>query len=285
METNGKEITIEIPALNLAGRLWGPCDGPPVMALHGWLDNAGSFDVLAQGLSELDIFAMDFAGHGHLDPRSADVGYWGWLDIQDVLAVADALGWGRFTILAHSMGAEYSTQLVALYPERVDVQICIDGWVEATPLSNVLDAVRENLDTCLQTSTGNLRVFASLADMAERLVEAKAIDYSGAMKLVKRGHKKVPDGYVWSTERRIRATHTQRHSDEVVLAFAERTRAPTLLIRGSDGEHWFDHSIELVRNVLPVFEELVIEGPHHLHMGEAVPEIVAEVTDFLERNS
>src|SRR4051794_1523424 len=65
----------------------------PTIALHGWLDNANSFDAFAQAMPELDLFAMDFAGHGLSDPRQPDVGYWGWLDVQDVVAVADRLGW------------------------------------------------------------------------------------------------------------------------------------------------------------------------------------------------
>lgn len=27
-------------------KVWGPPDGKPVIALHGWLDNAGAFDNL-----------------------------------------------------------------------------------------------------------------------------------------------------------------------------------------------------------------------------------------------
>src|SRR5262249_45084460 len=34
----------------------------PTIALHGWLDNANSFDAFAQVMPELDLLAMDFAG-------------------------------------------------------------------------------------------------------------------------------------------------------------------------------------------------------------------------------
>ena len=83
--------------------------------------------------------------------------------------MADRLGWQRFVIVAHSMGAEYSTQLVGIYPERVTAQICIDGWVEATTIDTVLDGIRENLDACLTTSDGTLRGYPSLDAMAQRL--------------------------------------------------------------------------------------------------------------------
>ncbi len=253
----------------------------PTIALHGWLDNANSFDAFAQAAPELDLFALDFAGHGYSDQRQSDVGYWGWLDVQDVIAVADRLGWRRFVIVAHSMGAEYSTQLVGLYPERVSAQICIDGYVEATSITNVLNGVRENLDACLTTERGTLRPYASLDAMAARLEEAKGIEFAAARALVERGHKRTDEGYVWSTEPRIRRTHTQRQPEAVVVALAQRTTTPTLVIRARDGEQWFNRSLELVRPVLPKFEEVTLDGPHHLHMSAALPEVVAHVRRFL----
>jgi pimeloyl-ACP methyl ester carboxylesterase len=274
------EVRFEVGDRVIAGKRWRG-GSRRTLALHGWLDNANSFDAFAQALPELDIFAMDFAGHGHSDPRPADVGYWGWLDIADAIAVADRLGWETFTIVAHSMGAEYSTQLVGLYPERVTAQICIDGYVEATSVDVILDAVRENLDTCLVASDGTMRPHPSLDAMAQRLGQAKGIEFDAARALVQRGHKATDAGFIWSTESRIRRTHTQRQADEIVVALARRTRTPTLMITAGKGEDWFQHSLDLVRNVLPVFREVAIAGPHHLHMSAALPDVVVEIREFL----
>jgi hypothetical protein len=178
------------------------------------------------------------------------------------------------------MGAEYSTQLVGIYPERVTVQVCIDGYVEATSIDTVLDGVRENLDTCVTVSDGTLRGYESLDAMALRLEQAKAIEFAAARALVERGHRISDAGYVWSTEPRIRRTHTQRQPDEVVVALAKRTKAPTLMLTARGGEDWFQHSLDLVRPVLLVFEEVSIDGPHHLHMSSALPEVVAEIRRF-----
>jgi pimeloyl-ACP methyl ester carboxylesterase len=274
------DVTFSVGERTLAAKRWRG-GGRPTLALHGWLDNANSFDALARAMPELDLVAMDFAGHGYSDPRPSDVGYWGWLDIGDAMAVADQLGWETFTIIAHSMGAEYSTQLVGLYPQRVTAQVCIDGYVEAAPVDTVLDAVRENLDTCRVASDGTMRPYASLDAMAARLEEAKGIAFDAALALVRRGHRKTDAGFVWATESRIRRTHTQRQTDDVVLALARRTRAPTLMIRATAGEEWFAHSLDLVRGVLPGFVELTLPGPHHLHMSDALPDVVAEIRQFL----
>lgn len=60
----------------LKAKVWGPPDGLPVFALHGWLDNAGSFDTLIPLLPKnLRIVAVDTAGHGLSDPFPPDIAY------------------------------------------------------------------------------------------------------------------------------------------------------------------------------------------------------------------
>ena len=41
--TECREVTIPVPWGVIAGQDWGPVTGIPWLALHGWLDNAGSF--------------------------------------------------------------------------------------------------------------------------------------------------------------------------------------------------------------------------------------------------
>ena len=41
-----KDIKIPVPWGHIAGKEWGSSSGEPWIALHGWLDNCGSFDTL-----------------------------------------------------------------------------------------------------------------------------------------------------------------------------------------------------------------------------------------------
>ena len=51
MSLQVEEVRISLPHIELAAHLFGPPDGKPVIALHGWLDNAMSFSRLAPKLA------------------------------------------------------------------------------------------------------------------------------------------------------------------------------------------------------------------------------------------
>ena len=56
------EVRFDIAGRTIAGKRFRGGEVPTI-AHHGWLDNANSFDALADAMPELDLFAMDFAGH------------------------------------------------------------------------------------------------------------------------------------------------------------------------------------------------------------------------------
>ncbi len=129
MSTPVEEVRLSLAHIELAAHLSGPEDGVPVIALHGWLDNANSFARLAPKLEGLRIVALDMAGHGHSAHRPTGAGYALWDYVFDVLQVAEQLGWKRFALLGHSLGAIVSLVLAGALPERVTHLGLIDGVI------------------------------------------------------------------------------------------------------------------------------------------------------------
>src|SRR5688500_13408037 len=98
------ERIIDVGGARLSALCFGPADGVPVLAMHGWLDNAASFERLAEHLSGVNLVALDLAGHG-LSERRAD-GVYVFLDyVADASLAISALGWSRCVVVGHSLGA------------------------------------------------------------------------------------------------------------------------------------------------------------------------------------
>ena len=97
-----KDHLLDLDGVEIAVRCWGPEDGIPVLALHGWLDNAASFERLAPLLDGCFVVAPDLAGHGRSDQpaKGNDMDTWAddLADLLDKLDVKDA------TLVGHSTG-------------------------------------------------------------------------------------------------------------------------------------------------------------------------------------
>ena len=81
------EQRIETARGPLAALRGGRAGGPPLLCLHGWLDNAASFVPLSPWLAEFDWVALDLPGHGASSHRAPgyDYAFADWLhDVLDV---------------------------------------------------------------------------------------------------------------------------------------------------------------------------------------------------------
>ena len=261
-----EEVRLSLPHIELAAHLFGPEDGLPVIALHGWLDNANSFARLAPKLQGLRIVALDMAGHGHSAHRPAGAGYALWDYVHDVLQVAEQLGWQRFALLGHSLGAIVSLALAGALPERVTHLGLIDGVIP--PTASGEDAA-ERLGMALQAQL-SLRgkrkpVYASL----DRAVEARmhglvAVSREAAELLAQRGLMPVPGGYTWRSDSRLTLASPMRLTDEQAMAFVRRVGCPTQLVVAADG--MLAKHPELLSQ-LP-FAVTTLPGGPHLHLND-----------------
>ena len=67
-----RDIEIKTERMTFSALEWGNADDKPVLALHGWLDNAASFTPLAPRLKNVRLIAVDLAGHGRSQHRPTE---------------------------------------------------------------------------------------------------------------------------------------------------------------------------------------------------------------------
>lgn len=276
-----RERVFDLPAYSLAALEWG--SGQPVIAMHGWLDNAGSFDLLAPLMHGCRIVAFDAAGHGRSGDRSADSAYNIWQEVGDLLDVADRLGWERFGLLGHSRGAAVSTLFAGAFPDRVARMVFIDGGL---PILGRDEDAPENLARSL-TDARKLRekagrVFATREQaIAERMNGFTTVTAAAAEILAERSLRAVDGGWQWCADQRLKARSEVRLTAAMVRAFIGRVSSPVLAFEAESGP--FIGRPDFVE-LLPTFPNIEIRriaGGHHLHLEGGEAEIADSAARFL----
>jgi pimeloyl-ACP methyl ester carboxylesterase len=282
--SEGRETAIEIPLGRIAALRWGEPGMPRVLALHGWLDNAASFVPLAPHLPGIDLVAIDLPGHGHSAhlPPGADYSY--ALAMHNVLDVADALGWERFALLGHSMGAGIASLLAAACPQRIERLLAIEA-LGALPESveNTVPRLRDAVTATRALAGKRLRTFASLEPAIRARVNGNVVQVgeAAARLLVERGVRKVETGgWEWSSDPRLTLPTMVRMTEAQVRALIAGIECPTRVIYADPPQPYLpeprrsEHAA-----LLPRGEMIVLPGSHHLHM-EHPAEVAAAIGDF-----
>lgn len=271
MSLHFEEVRLRLPHIELAAHLYGPEDGIPVIALHGWLDNAASFSRLAPLLPRLRIVALDFAGHGHSDHRPPGGSYAIWDYAHDVLQVAEQFGWQRFSLLGHSMGAIVSVLLAGAMPERIERLALIDGLI---PYTGEPDTAPQKLGEALKAQLAlagkSKPVYAEFdRAVAARMRGVGAVSREAAELLAQRGLMPVPGGYTWRTDSRLTLPSPLRLTHAHALAFARSLQCPAKLVMAQQGMLLAQPSITQLVEGLAI-DVAQLPGGHHLHLDDDV---------------
>jgi pimeloyl-ACP methyl ester carboxylesterase len=274
----------DLPGLTLAAEVWGRPGGRRVLALHGWLDNAASFELLAPHLEGAEIVALDLAGHGFSGSRSPDASYNLWQDVADVLDVADQLGWQTFNLLGHSRGAAIAMLFAGAFPERVAKLALLEGGMPI--VGEAGDAPAKLAQALLERRSlrgKSGRVFADRANaIRERAAGFTKISIAAAEILARRSLREVAGGFQWHADQRLKGQSEVRYTAEHARAFARRVTAPTWLALAEQGPFtdW-----PLYREAATLFaslEVLRLPGGHHLHLEGGEAAIGAALRRFLD---
>jgi esterase len=176
---------------------WGEATGRPLVMLHGITTHARTWDDEARLLSpRYHVLALDQRGHGDSDPPP-DADYSDAALLTDLEAFVGALGLGRITLVALSLGGRVAMNYAGRHPDGVERLIVVDIGPEIAPEGRV--------------RVGQLMAmapehFATIDDVAAH-IRANAPLYSEPMLRQRAEHAVRPlpgGGFTWKYDRALR---------------------------------------------------------------------------------
>ncbi len=213
-------------------------EGELAVLLHGWLDHAGSFDLLAPLLPGRTV-ALDFRGHGD----SQWVGPGGFYHFVEYIADLDGAlellsPQEPVRIVGHSMGAAAALIYAATRSARVSHLTMID----AVPLSISTQEIPARLGSYLEDLRHiprKRRRVDSVDDAAQRLMRNNAsLSEKAARTLAAGGTSRDPEqenALAWKWDPLLRAHSPLPISEPVVQLICAEAKVPVLAIRGERG--------------------------------------------------
>jgi len=273
---------LALPGGTVRGLRAGREGAPRVLALHGWLDNAASFVPLAPHLEGIDLVVPDLPGHGASDhlPRGMDYSF--AAAVHSVLDIADALGWERFRLLGHSMGAGIASLVAAACPERIERLVAIEalGALAEVP-ERTVERLRDAVVATRALPGKRLRVFPDIEPAVRARMKANGLTEDAARLLVERGVVAVDGGWCWSSDPRLTLPTMVRMTEAQIEDLVAGITCPAKVLFADPAQPYLPDPVRRARAaLLPAGELVVLPGGHHLHM-EQPREVAAAIGGFL----
>jgi pimeloyl-ACP methyl ester carboxylesterase len=282
------EQQIDLGHMKLAYKCWGQAtDKPAVILLHGWLDNANSFDGVLECLPNDRLYlAFDLPGHGHSDHKPAGQLYHFLDSVADLKRLFDTLLTQQIIsqppwLIGHSLGAALSSVLVSVYPELVKGVCFIEALGPiSSDSSNSAKQLKESIDKQLKPSSGK-KLYPDLEPMVKaRQKGVGDLSYEASKTLVERAVDQVEGGYQWRADSRLRIPSAMRLSENQCKGFLTQLDLKMKVIL-AEQSLIPAQAIDYRLNYFKGAEVVTLPGGHHLHMEESTEAVAGEIANFI----
>jgi pimeloyl-ACP methyl ester carboxylesterase len=277
-----QEELIKIPGFQIGIKRWGEPKGTPLLAFHGMLDNAASFDFLAP-LLNCHLIAVDSPGCGkssHYPPGILPQ----WLEESFLMFhLVNALELKTFDVMGHSRGTVVALTMALASPDRIGKLALLEALGPVTNYSDkTVEYLRKALENYLSYDEKPKVVYKDLDTAIQERMKSGRISHQSAAAITKRGTEKNSDGYVWTYDRRLLSMQPSFPFNDQVNAMFSSLAASTCLIKAKQGLNYPEGIFEHRKSMIKKLEYHEIEGGHHVHMDDSAP--VAKILDNFIRN-
>ncbi|XP_070153706.1 probable serine hydrolase isoform X3 [Polyergus mexicanus] len=274
---------------------WGSTDVQPIVAIHGWQDNSGTFDNLTELLpSNIAILGIDLPGHGFSSHLPFGQFYYVfWDGVITLRRIIKYYKWNKVKLLGHSLGGAISFLYAASYPDEVDILISLDiASPSVRDITKTAAMTGDYIDKFLKYELLTLDnapcyEYNEMINIVEKAYEG-SITKEGAETLMKRGMQQAytKGKYYFSRDPRLKVAILGMFSLDLVLEYASRIKCAYLNIRAIPGMKFeqpenYQKVLDNIKLVARKFEYHEVNGTHHVHLSE--PEKIAPIIiNFLQ---
>ncbi|XP_034482567.1 probable serine hydrolase [Drosophila innubila] len=294
-----EDVSIWVPWGHIAGRWYGNRKERPILAIHGFLDNLGSYDRLIPLLPDyLGVLCIDLPGHGYSSPLPPGIHY-DFFDSAFLIArIMKEFKWSKVSLMGHSFGALLGFIYTSLAPHTVDLVISIEAVLSPMETPDFTETKKLRIEKYLEEEERNASAIIyeptsytleSLTDFVSKIT-FQSVPKEFAHHLLKRTICKsrlYPNKFYIAKDNRVKYFNELLFGPEFGAEMARRIgKKPFLIIKGCDSPFITEQSNEII-SILgyqnPQFEFHEVSGLHHVHLSNAT-ECAKYINPFLNQH-
>lgn len=254
----------------------------PILAIHGWLDNSGSWKRLASHIvnDNTSLFALDLPGTGRSSHLPFFYNYHFSSSASILRRVQKHFNFEDLILFAHSGGSATAFLFCALYPELVKGYFAVDYIFysykrEGTRADNTGNILDEYLNIAVKNAQPKLYTWEEAKNIWIKGSLLGATNPELVEDLMERGLEKVGDKFIFSRDIRLKhlkAVAIDCFSVDQAEALAKEIKCNICFIKAKDspfadlGMRNFPTIIDVLKESSKSFQYHEIEGNHHIHM-------------------
>lgn len=254
-----------------------------LLCFHGWLDNAASFTRLANALTDCEIYAWDFLGHGKSEHKHAGERYH-YIDLVPFIDAAwQSVEAPHKVLVGHSMGAGACALYAGAAGHHVKRMVLIEGFspMTAEP-EDAAKILAEGVKDFKKAQLLPKPDYKTIADAVKIRMRVNGLSEAAALPLVKRAIMRTKTGITWRADFRLRAPSLLRMTQAQVKNILQSIEAQTLVILGDKGMPELKKAAETYGGWIRHATIETLPGHHHLHM-ETASRVAERVAEFLHK--
>ncbi|MCB9676590.1 MAG: alpha/beta hydrolase [Alphaproteobacteria bacterium] len=258
------------------GTTQGGVSGPPLVVLHGFLEQGAAWQWVAEGLKR-PVYAPDQRGHG----RSEHVGRGGFYHFWDYVSDLDLLleklhPDGPVDLLGHSMGGTVACLYAGCRPERVSRLVLVEGLGPPDTAGSLVARARIFLEHRREPHTNP--TLPDVESAAARMLRHNPkLGEARAHALAERSTVAVDGGVTWTWDPLHRARSPRPFVEGHFVPFLEEITAPTLVVWGAKSPF---PGVERAKHLRDATVVSIPDAGHLVHL-DAPDLLAAEIERFL----